>query len=197
MCFWNKIMLLNMLSLIQWPKAWKIACFVNFEKMNYNNYIVWLWKFVFEFNTFALVINFINSNWVPCHVIVGLFKVVFTSRVATASQFQHLLELFLLWWHVPLWHFVLYNKVLGFAKPSARLVNMFIVNIRKLDFSEGPTWLKCSHWPRGMVVLIKRLGHERHKLFLTETFNKRDFFDHVTNQTFGQKCQRSIKMIKA
>jgi hypothetical protein len=47
-----------------------------------------------------------------------------------------------------------------------------------------------------MVVLIKGLGHERHKLFLIETFDYNDFFDHVTNQTFGQKGQRSIKMTK-
>lgn len=82
-----------------------------------------LWKSMFGFNTFALV----NSNWVPCHVIMGLFKVVDTSRITMTSQFQHLLELFFLWWHVPLWHFVLYNKVLGFAMPLAKLVNMFII----------------------------------------------------------------------
>ncbi len=100
--------------------------------------ITWfdLWKSMFGFNTFALVINFINSNWVPCHVIMGLFKVVDTSRVAMASQYQHLLELFLLWWHVPLWHFVLYNKALGFAMPLARLVNMFITTTRNLTYQK-------------------------------------------------------------
>jgi hypothetical protein len=43
--------------------------------------------------------------------------------------------------------------------------------IRKHDFSKGSTWLKYSHWPRGMVVLTKSLGHERHKSLLIETFN--------------------------
>jgi hypothetical protein len=130
-----------------------------------------LWKSIFRFNTFALVINFINSNWVPSHVIVESFQVVDTSKVAMASQFQHLLELFFLWWHVHFWHFVLNNKILGFAMPLARLVNMFIITIKKLDFSKSSIWLKCPHWPKGMVILIKSLGHERHKLLLTETFD--------------------------
>jgi hypothetical protein len=47
-----------------------------------------------------------------------------------------------------------------------------------------------------MVVLIKGVRHERHELFFTKTFDKNDLFDHVTNQTFGQKGPRSIKMIK-
>ncbi len=42
---------------------------------------------------------------------------------------------------------------------------------RKCDFSEGPTWLKCPHWPRGMVVLIKGVKHEKHELLLIETFD--------------------------
>jgi hypothetical protein len=40
----------------------------------------------------------------------------------------------------------------------------------KCGFLEGPTWLKCPHWPRGMVILIKGIWHEKHKLLLTETF---------------------------
>ncbi len=27
-----------------------------------------------SYDTFALVINFINQDWVPCHIIVGLFE---------------------------------------------------------------------------------------------------------------------------
>jgi hypothetical protein len=42
---------------------------------------------------------------------------------------------------------------------------------RKRDFSKGPTWLKCPHGLRGMVVLTKGLGHEKHELLLTKTFD--------------------------
>jgi hypothetical protein len=42
---------------------------------------------------------------------------------------------------------------------------------RTCDFLEGPTCLKCSHSPRGMVVLTKTLGHEKHDLLLTKTFD--------------------------
>jgi len=33
-----------------------------------------LWMFKSRYVMFVLVINFINSLWVPCHVIVGLFE---------------------------------------------------------------------------------------------------------------------------
>jgi hypothetical protein len=45
-----------------------------------------------------------------------------------------------------------------------------IKSTRKCDFSKGPTWLECPRWLRGMVVLIKGLGHEKHELLLIETF---------------------------
>ncbi len=35
-----------------------------------------LWMSKFGFDTFALVINFINSNQVPCHIMGVLFEVV-------------------------------------------------------------------------------------------------------------------------
>jgi hypothetical protein len=40
---------------------------------------------------FDLVINFINSLWVPCHVIVGLFEAIDTSRVTMAVQVKDFL----------------------------------------------------------------------------------------------------------
>jgi hypothetical protein len=33
-----------------------------------------LWMSKIKFDTFALVIKFINEDWVPCHVIVCLFE---------------------------------------------------------------------------------------------------------------------------
>jgi hypothetical protein len=34
-----------------------------------------LWMSCSEVDIFALVINFLNDNWVPMHIIMGLFKV--------------------------------------------------------------------------------------------------------------------------
>jgi hypothetical protein len=36
----------------------------------------------FELDIFVLVINFINSLWVPCHVIVGFFEATNMARIA-------------------------------------------------------------------------------------------------------------------
>jgi hypothetical protein len=43
------------------------------------------------FDTFALVVNYINKKWECCHVIVGIFEVHETSGVAMAIQFKDLL----------------------------------------------------------------------------------------------------------
>ncbi len=44
-----------------------------------------LWMSRFGHDTFVLVINFINSLWVPCHVIVGLFEAINMARIAMAT----------------------------------------------------------------------------------------------------------------
>jgi hypothetical protein len=56
---------------------------------------------------------------------------------------------------------------------------------RKNDFLKGPTWLKCPHWLKGMVILTKGLKHERHELLLTKTFVWNDLFDHIIKRTKG------------
>ncbi len=43
-------------------------------------------------DTFALLINFFNDNWVPMHVIVGLFEVNETTMQFMAIQVQMLLD---------------------------------------------------------------------------------------------------------
>jgi hypothetical protein len=45
------------------------------------------------------------------------------------------------------------------------------ITIRKCDFSEGLIWLKYPHWPRGMVILTKGPGHEKHELLMIKTFD--------------------------
>ncbi len=45
-------------------------------------------------DTFVLVINFINSLWVPCHVIVGLFEAIDMFGVAMVVQVKDLLSLY-------------------------------------------------------------------------------------------------------
>jgi hypothetical protein len=51
-----------------------------------------LWMSKFGHDTFALVINFINSQWVPCHVTIGLFEAINMSQVAMVVQMKELLS---------------------------------------------------------------------------------------------------------
>jgi hypothetical protein len=48
----------------------------------------------FGHDTFALVINFINSHWVPCYVTMGLFEAIDMFGVAMVAQVKELLSLY-------------------------------------------------------------------------------------------------------
>jgi hypothetical protein len=43
-----------------------------------------------RFDMIALVLNNINKKWVPCHIIIWIFEVYETSRVAMALQMKDL-----------------------------------------------------------------------------------------------------------
>jgi hypothetical protein len=45
-----------------------------------------LWMSRGSFDKFAMVVNYINKKWEPCHVIVGIFEVHETLRVAMVVQ---------------------------------------------------------------------------------------------------------------
>jgi len=53
-----------------------------------------LWLSESRHDTFVFMINFINSLWMPCHVIVRLFEAIDMSRVAMVVQVKDLLSLY-------------------------------------------------------------------------------------------------------
>ncbi len=61
-----------------------IAVFVNFT----------LWMSCSQVDIFVLVINFLSDNWVPMHIIVGLFEVNETIGQSMVVLLQVLLEKF-------------------------------------------------------------------------------------------------------
>ncbi len=67
------------------------------------------------FDTFALVVNFLNQEWVPCHVMIGLFKALDTSGIALAQIVKPLLA-----------KFELTNKVITCVKNEGE--NLAILN---------------------------------------------------------------------
>jgi len=50
-----------------------------------------LWMFQTGFDTFALVVNYMNKKWQPCHIIVDFFEVHETTKVPMAIQLKALL----------------------------------------------------------------------------------------------------------
>jgi hypothetical protein len=51
----------------------------------------YLWMSRFGCHNFALVINFIDDPWVPCHVTIALFEAQDTSNVILIVQVESLL----------------------------------------------------------------------------------------------------------
>jgi hypothetical protein len=47
-----------------------------------------LWMSQIGFDTFVLVVNYINKKWKPCHIIVGFFEVHETMGVAMVMQLK-------------------------------------------------------------------------------------------------------------
>jgi hypothetical protein len=55
-----------------------------------------------EYDTFAMIINFIYSSWEPTHVTVGAFEMQNTTNATMANQVKILLDSFGLFDKVPL-----------------------------------------------------------------------------------------------
>jgi len=75
-----------------------------------------LWMSRLGYDTFSLVINFINPGWVPCYIIFGLFETTNTFGVALVEQ----VKVFLL-------KFNLTNKVIAYVKDEGANLNSFTI----------------------------------------------------------------------
>jgi hypothetical protein len=73
-----------------------------------------LWMSRGGFDMFALVVNYINKKWEPCHVTVTIFDVHETSRVAMAIQFKDLLA-----------QYNLLVKIIAYVKDEGTNLNTF------------------------------------------------------------------------
>jgi hypothetical protein len=62
----------------------------------------------------VLVVKYINKQWVPCHVIVGIFEVHEIARAAMALQLKDLFT-----------RFDLYAKVIAYMKDEGTNLNTF------------------------------------------------------------------------
>jgi hypothetical protein len=103
-----------------------------------------LWMSRYGHDTFALVINFINSLWVPCHVTVALFETIDTSRVVMAMQVKDFLSLY-----------NLLNKLITYMQDEGGNLSTFTQTLT----------LVVSYPPLGLVVLWQGLcfGHAFNK----------------------------------
>lgn len=70
------------------------------------------------YDTFALIINFINPSWVPCLVTIGLFEALDTSSATLAKQVKVLLA-----------KFNLTNKIIVYGKDVGDNLNSFTTTL--------------------------------------------------------------------
>ncbi len=74
-----------------------------------------LWMSRSRYDTFALVINFINQNWVPCHMIIELFETFNTFGATLVEKMKVLLV-----------EFNLTSKVIMYVKDEGANLNSLI-----------------------------------------------------------------------
>jgi hypothetical protein len=72
-----------------------------------------LWMFHMNFDTFVIIVSFINASWEPCHVIIGIFEVHYTTGVAMANEVKSLLD-----------SFGLFDKVIAYVKNERSNLNI-------------------------------------------------------------------------
>ncbi len=73
------------------------------------------------FDTFVLVMNYINKKWESCHVIVGIFDVHETLRATMAIQLKDFLT-----------QYNLLNKVIAYVKVEGTNLNTLIVALTNI-----------------------------------------------------------------
>ncbi len=80
---------------------------------NYYNIRSAKWMSWGKFDTFTLVVNYINKSGVPCHIIAGIFEVQKTIKTNMVLQFKDLL-----------FHFNLCDKVIAYVKDKGTNLNI-------------------------------------------------------------------------
>jgi hypothetical protein len=74
-----------------------------------------LWMSHVSFDTFAIIMSFINTSWGPCHVTIGIFEVHNTIGTIMANQVISLLD-----------SFGLLDKIIAYVKDESS--NFFFKN---------------------------------------------------------------------
>jgi hypothetical protein len=80
--------------------------------------IFYLWMSRRGFDTFVLVMNYINKKWEPCYVVVGIFEVHETLKAAMAIQFKDLLV-----------RYNLLDKIIAYVKDEGVNLNTFTMTL--------------------------------------------------------------------
>jgi len=124
-----------------------------------------LWMSKIGIDTFALVINFIDDNWVPCQVIIDMFETPKTFKVALAEQMKSLFTTY-----------ELTNKVIVYVKDEGTNLNMLafaLTNVVSCELLQLPSPFSGTFFghvmSKDMPLLIKKIGVGMKKMSVGET----------------------------
>ncbi len=85
--------------------------------------MVEFWMSKSSFNAFALIINFINEEWVPCHVIVGMFETFNRSEATLVEQMKSFLV-----------EYQLTTKIIIYVKDEGAKLNTIVIALTYVVF---------------------------------------------------------------
>ncbi len=135
----------------------RFLCFTIIFLMDVS-YCFDLWMSKGVYDIFALVINFLDENWQPKKVTIGLFETTKIIGQALARNLKQLLD-----------SYGLSNKTIAYVKDEGENLNsmtttlIFVVNceVFGLEESFNPTLVLVMHFPELINMQMLKRGHAK------------------------------------
>jgi hypothetical protein len=138
-----------------------------------------LWMFCVGFDTFAIIMSFINTSWEPCHVTIRVFEVHNTTSVAMANHVKSLLD-----------SFGLLDKVIEYVKDERSNLNTLIFALTSI--------VSCFTLQQACPFVGSCFGHAMSKVaqYVTNDNNVYAGFLEVSLKKIQSSLQKTITWIK-
>jgi hypothetical protein len=137
-----------------------------------------LWMFRVGFNTFAIIVSFINISWEPCHVTIKFFEVHNTTSVPMANYVNFLLD-----------SFGLLDKIIAYVKDEGSNLNTLIFALTSI--------VSCFNLQQACPFVGSCFGHAMSKAnqYLTNKNNVCVGFSKVSLKEVQFSLQKTITWI--
>jgi hypothetical protein len=138
-----------------------------------------LWMFHVGFDTFAIIVSFINTSWEPCHVTIRIFEVHNIVGVVMANHVKSLLD-----------SFGLLDKVIAYVKDEGSNLNILTFALTSI--------VSCFALQQACPFVGSCFGHAMPKeaQYVTNNNNVCVGFSEASLKEVQSSLQKTITWIK-